>query len=66
MAPGFIQTDMTAGMNEGRPAKGPFRRAHGAASASRRDVANAVSFLASDAASYITGCVLKVDGGMYI
>ena len=30
------------------------------------DVANAVSFLASDEASYITGCVLKVDGGMYI
>ena len=30
------------------------------------DVANAVSFLAADTASYITGEVIKVDGGMYI
>ena len=30
------------------------------------DVANAVRFLVSDAARYITGVVLQVDGGMYI
>ena len=65
VAPGFIQTDMTAGMNEAALQKGlaavPMGRI-----GKPEDVANAVSFLASDAASYITGCVLKVDGGMYI
>ena len=65
MAPGFIQTDMTAGMNETALQKGlaavPMGRI-----GKPEDVANAVSFLASDAAGYITGCVLKVDGGMYI
>ena len=30
------------------------------------DIANAVSFLVSDGASYITGQVLSVDGGMYM
>ena len=65
VAPGFIQTDMTAGMNEAALQKGlsavPMGRI-----GKPEDVANAVSFLASDAAGYITGCVLKVDGGMYI
>ena len=65
VAPGFIETDMTAGMNEAALQKGlsavPMGRI-----GKPEDVANAVSFLASDAASYITGCVLKVDGGMYI
>ena len=60
VAPGFIQTDMTAGMNEAALQKGlaavPMGRI-----GKPEDVANAVSFLASDAASYITGCVLKVD-----
>ena len=56
---------MTAGMNEAALQKGlaavPMGRI-----GKPEDVANAVSFLASDAACYITGCVLKVDGGMYI
>lgn len=65
VAPGFIETDMTKGMNESALKAGlaavPMGRI-----GQPEDVANAVAFLVSDAASYITGCVLKVDGGMYI
>lgn len=65
VAPGFIETDMTKSMSEAALKKGveavPMGRI-----GKPEDVANAVAFLASDAASYITGCVLKVDGGMYI
>lgn len=65
VAPGFIETDMTRSMSEGALKSGlsavPMgRMGH------PEDVANAVRFLASDGAGYITGCVLKVDGGMYI
>ncbi|MBU3195245.1 3-oxoacyl-[acyl-carrier-protein] reductase [Clostridium algidicarnis] len=63
VAPGFIETDMTAilsdkvkkVMEEGIP----FKRQGKA-----EEVANVVSFLASDMASYITGQVINVDGGM--
>jgi 3-oxoacyl-[acyl-carrier protein] reductase len=63
VAPGFVETDMTEDMSEkaqeamqdavplGRPA-------------SPQDVANAVCYLASDAARYVTGHVLHVDGGL--
>ena len=65
VAPGFIETDMTKGMSEAALKAGlaavPMGRI-----GSPEDVANAVRFLASDEAAYITGCVLKVDGGMYI
>ncbi len=63
IAPGFIATDMTAAMKdavkEATLATIPAGRAGEA-----EDIANAVAFLASDEASYITGQVLAVDGGM--
>jgi 3-oxoacyl-[acyl-carrier protein] reductase len=65
VAPGYIETDMTAGLAEAAKAKMmemiPLARL-GAA----EDVANAVAFLASDQASYVTGEVLRVNGGMYM
>jgi len=65
VAPGFIATDMTAGMTEAAKQKMmemiPLARLGGA-----EDVANAVAFLASDQASYVTGEVLRVNGGMYM
>jgi 3-oxoacyl-[acyl-carrier protein] reductase len=65
VAPGYIETDMTAGLPEAAKGKMmemiPLARL-GAA----EDVANAVAFLASDQASYVTGEVLRVNGGMYM
>ncbi|MDR3589657.1 MAG: 3-oxoacyl-[acyl-carrier-protein] reductase [Negativicutes bacterium] len=63
IAPGFITTDMTAGLTEQVK-----KDLAGAIPLSRlgtpEDVAAAVLFLASDAADYITGQTLNVDGGM--
>ena len=63
VAPGFIETKMTAALSEDIRQKLmtqiPLRRL-----GSPEDVANAVHFLASDQAAYITGQVLTVDGGM--
>ena len=63
VAPGFIETDMTAAMPEAArtAALGSIPMARLGAP---EDVAKAVAFLASDAAAYITGQVLAVDGGM--
>lgn len=63
VAPGYIQSDMTGGLNAERTARileGVALRRMGTV----EDVAGAVSFLVSPRASYITGQVIQVDGGM--
>ncbi len=62
VSPGFIETDMTKGLPE------DVKNDYSKAIALRRfgtpeDVANVVSFLASKDASYVTGDVIKVNGG---
>ena len=63
VAPGFIETDMTATLPE--KARAAFlERIPLGRPGTPRDVADAVAFLASDRAAYITGQVICVDGGM--
>ena len=64
VAPGFIETDMTAALSD------EVRAAYAEAIPLKRmgtaqEIADAVSFLVSDKAAYITGQVLGVNGGMY-
>lgn len=63
VAPGFIRTDMTEVLSDSVKAAAteqiPMKRF-----GETEDVANLVAFLASDAARYITGQVISVDGGM--
>lgn len=65
VAPGFIQTDMTDKLSDELKAslegQIPLARMGDAS-----DIASAVRFLASDAASYMTGQTIHVDGGMYM
>ncbi len=63
VAPGFIDTDMTGAMPEDAK-KVLCDQITLKRTGKPEDIANAVAFLASDAASYITGQVLCVDGGM--
>lgn len=65
VAPGYINTDMTGAMSETAKeaivGQIPLKRA-----GEPKDIAEMVAFLASDKASYITGQVISVDGGMAI
>jgi 3-oxoacyl-[acyl-carrier protein] reductase len=65
VAPGFIVTDMTEALSEAQRAallaQVPLGRL-----GSPEDVAQAVAFLASPAAAYVTGETLHVNGGMYM
>lgn len=65
VTPGFIATEMTDKLSdeikESYTSKIPLKRF-----GSPKDIAESVAFLLSDSASYITGEVLKVNGGMYM
>jgi len=65
IAPGYIETDMTAVLpqevKDRMLAMIPLKRF-----GQPKDIANAVKFLASEEAGYITGAVLRVNGGMYM
>ena len=63
VAPGFIVSDMTNKLNDAQK-DAILGRIPSKAMGNPADVANAVAFLASDAASYITGQTLHVNGGM--
>ncbi|MEY2837075.1 MAG: hypothetical protein RLZ46_457 [Actinomycetota bacterium] len=63
VAPGFVETDMTASLDEKRrsdiAAQVPLGRF-----CSAEEIAEVVSFIASNKASYITGAIIPVDGGL--
>ncbi len=65
IAPGYIETDMTAVLpqevKDRMLSMIPLKRF-----GQPKDIANAVKFLASEDAGYITGAVLRVNGGMYM
>ncbi|MGQ9684737.1 MAG: 3-oxoacyl-ACP reductase FabG [Thiobacillaceae bacterium] len=65
VAPGFIDTDMTRALPEAQRQKLLERIPLGRLGAPE-DIAHAVAFLASDAAGYITGATLHVNGGLYM
>ncbi len=65
IAPGFIETDMTGELNEEQQkaliSKVPLGRMGNV-----KDIAEAVKFLVSDSASYITGETIHINGGLYM
>jgi 3-oxoacyl-[acyl-carrier protein] reductase len=65
IAPGFIETDMTAGMSAASKEQMlkvvPLNR-----TGFPREIGAACVYLASEEAAYITGQVLRVNGGMYV
>ena len=63
VAPGFIETDMTAAIPE-KIKENMLKEIPLGRIGSPDDIANAVKFLVSDDAAYITGQVIRVDGGM--
>jgi 3-oxoacyl-[acyl-carrier protein] reductase len=63
VAPGFIPTDLSLQLPDELIAKGVEMTPLGRAGASE-DIANAVAFLVSDEANFVTGQVLSVDGGL--
>lgn len=65
VAPGYVETDMTQGI-QGERREGMLKAIPLGRVGTAREVATAIVYLASDEASYVTGQVLRVNGGMYM
>ena len=65
IAPGFIETDMTEKLNDSQKEQ-IFKNIPTNKMGSPEDIAYAVSFLASEKASYITGETINVNGGLFM
>jgi len=65
IAPGFIETDMTQALPEAQREK-LLTQVPAGRLGQPQDIAEAVAFLASERAAYITGTTLHVNGGMYM
>lgn len=65
VAPGFIDTDMTQTLTDEQK-EGIFSQVPANRLGKPEEIANTVAFLASDAAAYITGETIHVNGGMYM
>ena len=65
VAPGFIDTDMTQKLTDEQK-KGIFSQVPANRLGKPEEIASTVAFLASDAAAYITGETIHVNGGMYM
>ncbi|NQZ23793.1 MAG: 3-oxoacyl-ACP reductase FabG [Colwellia sp.] len=65
VSPGFIDTDMTQSLTDEQK-EGIFSQVPANRLGKPEEIANAVAFLASDGAAYITGETLHVNGGMYM
>jgi 3-oxoacyl-[acyl-carrier protein] reductase len=65
VAPGFIDTDMTKSLPDMVQSE-LIKRIPAKRLGTAEDIASAVAFLAADAASYITGVTLHINGGMYM
>lgn len=63
ISPGFVETDMTAALSDARREEISKAVPMGRFSTAQ-EIAEVVSFIASDAASYITGALIPVDGGL--
>jgi len=63
VAPGYVETDMTAVLSDEVKA-GYLKQIPAGRFATPDEVAGAVTWLASDAAGYVTGAVIPVDGGV--
>jgi 3-oxoacyl-[acyl-carrier protein] reductase len=66
VSPGFIDTDMTRGHIKGEAWDALVKQIPLGRVGTPADVAQAVAFLCSEEAGYITGQVLRVNGGLFV
>jgi 3-oxoacyl-[acyl-carrier protein] reductase len=65
VAPGYVDTDMTRALTP-EQRENVLKSVPAGRVATAREIATGVVYLASDEASYVTGQVLRINGGMYM